>query len=172
MRYRVRIGEKTYELEVEDNHSQLKLYLDGKPVDFDYEIIHESGLYSLILGGKHYRIWVENQKNGTYLLKLNQKSISAEVENERQALRRLLTPRKGGGGTAAVVKAPMPGMVLRIDARQGQTVAMGQGLAVIEAMKMENEIRSPVEGVVKKIHIQQGQAVEKGAPLFEITPSA
>ncbi len=168
MRYRIHIEGQTYELEVENHDSRLSLYLDGNPVEFDYELIQEPGLYSLILNGRQYRVWVEDRPNGSYLLRLNQEQIIAEVENERQALRKLLAPARTAGYEKAVVKAPMPGMVLSVEVREGQDVAMGQALAVIEAMKMENEIRAPVAGKIKKVYVQQGQAIEKDFPLFEI----
>ena len=171
MRYRIPIGGKTYELEVENHHPKLSLYLEGEPVEFDYTLIQEPGLYSLILNGKQYRIWVESKSNGTYLLRLNQNALLAEVEDERQVLRRTLAPQRSGGGGQLQVRAPMPGMVLRVDVEPGQEVKMGQALAVIEAMKMENEIRSPAAGRISKVHIRQGQALEKDAPLFEIIPS-
>jgi len=68
-----------------------------------------------------------------------------------------------------MVRAPMPGMVLRVEVESGQKVASGSGLLVLEAMKMENEIRAGSAGVIKQIFVRPGQAVEKGADLLEIT---
>ncbi|WP_456365555.1 biotin/lipoyl-containing protein [Thermococcus sp.] len=70
-----------------------------------------------------------------------------------------------GGG---LVTAPMPGKVLRVLVREGESVKTGQGLLVLEAMKMENEIPSPKDGVVKKIHVKEGATVNTGDPLIEI----
>ncbi|UCD25872.1 MAG: hypothetical protein JSW51_07655 [Gemmatimonadota bacterium] len=93
---------------------------------------------------------------------------SAEVEDERTRQLRKVT---GGGDRAArggVVKAPMPGMVLRIEVEIGQAVTQGAGVAVLEAMKMENEIKAPAAGVVSAILVEAGQAVDKGAALVEL----
>jgi len=64
----------------------------------------------------------------------------------------------------------MPGLVLRLEVEEGQAVRIGTGLLVLEAMKMENEIRAVEVGVVRKILVRAGQAVEKGAVLVEISP--
>lgn len=65
--------------------------------------------------------------------------------------------------------APMPGLVLRVDATQGSEVAQGQTLLVLEAMKMENNLKSPTAGQIAEVFVQAGQAVEKGAPLLRFT---
>ena len=66
------------------------------------------------------------------------------------------------------VKAPMPGLVLGVSVEIGQEVQKGDGLLILEAMKMENVIKSVGEGIVKAIHIEQGKAVEKGQLLIEM----
>lgn len=64
----------------------------------------------------------------------------------------------------------MPGLVLRVEVEEGQTVAPGDGLVVLEAMKMENEIKAPVAGTVSAVHVGGGQAVDKGTVMIEVTP--
>ena len=88
------------------------------------------------------------------------------VDERTRAIREMV------GGAAArrgprPVRAPMPGMVVRIEVEPGQAVETGQGVAVIEAMKMENELRAEGAGVVMRVLVQAGQAVEKGAVLVE-----
>lgn len=70
--------------------------------------------------------------------------------------------------SGATVKAPMPGLVVRIGVEPGQRVEAGTGLLVLEAMKMENELKAPVAGVVERVEVRSGQAVEKGAVLVII----
>jgi len=72
---------------------------------------------------------------------------------------------RGAAGGPARVQAPMPGKLVRVLVRAGQDVGAGQGLVVMEAMKMENEIRAPRAGRVKEAPVQEGQAVETGALL-------
>ncbi|RLF81410.1 pyruvate carboxylase, partial [Thermococci archaeon] len=74
-------------------------------------------------------------------------------------------PTAAGEG---VVSAPMPGKILRILVREGDQVKVGQGLLVLEAMKMENEIPSPKDGVVRRILVKEGDTVDTGQPLIEL----
>lgn len=71
-------------------------------------------------------------------------------------------------GDAACVMAPMPGRIVKIEVQEGEEVTVGQGLIVVEAMKMENEFKALKKGVVQKIHVQVGQAVEAKTLLMEI----
>jgi pyruvate carboxylase subunit B len=71
-------------------------------------------------------------------------------------------------GRASIVAAPMPGLVIRVNVSVGDTVAAGQGLVVMEAMKMENELKATGAGVVARVHVTAGVPVEKGALLVEI----
>ena len=79
-------------------------------------------------------------------------------------------PVEGPSASAGegLVSAPMPGKVLRVLVKEGESVKTGQGLLVLEAMKMENEIPAPMDGVVKKIHVKEGDTVNTGDPLIEI----
>ncbi len=72
---------------------------------------------------------------------------------------------------SGVVKAPMPGLVVRVEVIVGQEVSQGAGLVVVEAMKMENELRAQTRGVVEQIHVAAGDRVEKGAPLVTLGPA-
>jgi pyruvate carboxylase subunit B len=80
----------------------------------------------------------------------------------------------GGRGPAAArvteIRAPMPGLVIAVEVEDGQSVAAGEGIAIIEAMKMENEITAPAAGRVRAIAIAPGEAVERGALLCRIEP--
>jgi biotin carboxyl carrier protein len=95
-------------------------------------------------------------------------SWPAEVVDERTRHIRSLTgsgeEKKGGGQ----LKAPMPGLVIRVDVVAGQAVAAGASVVVLEAMKMQNELRAPIGGgVVAAVRVQPGQAVEKGQILVD-----
>jgi pyruvate carboxylase subunit B len=91
--------------------------------------------------------------------------IEVEAVDERTRQIQALTGRKPGGPAGGVVRAPMPGLVVRVEVAEGQRIAAGAALVVVEAMKMENELRATRPGVVAKVHVAAGTAVEKGAPL-------
>jgi pyruvate carboxylase subunit B len=84
-----------------------------------------------------------------------------------RAIRELAGATAGAAGPAPLV-APMPGMIVRVHVEVGARVHPGQGLVVMEAMKMENELRALAEATVKAVHAQPGAAVEKGALLIEL----
>lgn len=86
-----------------------------------------------------------------------------EISDRDQAVTR---PKSGSGR----VKAPIPGLIVRVVVEVDQHVELGQPIAVLEAMKMENEIRAPCAGTVSKIHVQPGKGVLKGELVAEITP--
>jgi pyruvate carboxylase subunit B len=95
----------------------------------------------------------------------------AEVVDERTAQLRALGKDQGSHDAPGLVRAPMPGLVLRVEVEAGQEVAAGSGLVVLEAMKMENEIRASGPGRVKAVLVEPGQAVEKGTGLVEVVGS-
>lgn len=130
------------------------------------EHVPGSPLQRLVLDGRGYEVAVSRDEGG-WTVEIGGRRWSVSVEDERT--RRLATITRErhirGGGT---VVAPMPGMVVLVEVAVGQSVEAGAGLVILEAMKMENEIRARAPGVVRAVHVQPGQAVEKGAPLLEL----
>jgi len=94
--------------------------------------------------------------------------VEVTVRDERTRETAALTTAAPGGAAPAVVRAPMPGLVVRVEVADGQRVDAGAGLVVVEAMKMENELRAPRAGMVQTVHVAVGQAVEKGMPLVTL----
>ena len=105
---------------------------------------------------------------GRYTLWLDGFRYEVEALDERtRAIRALSGAGKAPSGPAPLV-APMPGMIVRIAVEVGDTVEPGQGLVVMEAMKMENELRATSTGIVKAVLAVPGTAVDKGAVLLEL----
>ena len=105
---------------------------------------------------------------GKYTLWLDGFRYEVEALDERtRAIREISGANAGPAGPAPLI-APMPGMIVRVTAQVGDAVQPGQGLVVMEAMKMENELRATSAGTVKAILAQVGTAVEKGAVLLEL----
>ena len=104
---------------------------------------------------------------GRYALWMNGFRYEIEALDERARVIQELTAERSGPKGPAPVVAPMPGLVVRIHVQEGQRVVAGQGIVVIEAMKMENELRAAADGMVKQIRAVQGTAVEKGSVLVE-----
>lgn len=92
------------------------------------------------------------------------------VDTDRDRLLKRFSAGAGTGGRGGLVRAPMPGLVIRLLVAEGDPVEKGQGLLVLEAMKMENEIKSPITGMVGPLEAEPGSVVEKGALLLEVIP--
>lgn len=103
-------------------------------------------------------------------LTLDGRTFPLVVENEAAHRLKSFGLSAVGGQKAHDVRSPMPGLVLQIEVEEGQTVECGQGIAIIEAMKMENEITAPVDGIVVGIAAQSGETVEQSALLCRIEP--
>ncbi len=120
------------------------------------------------IGGVQHRVVARRgDARGRYVLWIDGWRFEVEALDERtRAIRELSAATAAPAGPAPVV-APMPGLVVRVQVAVGDRVEAGQGVVVMEAMKMENELRAPAAGVVRAIMAEPGTAVEKGARLIE-----
>jgi pyruvate carboxylase subunit B len=121
------------------------------------------------IGDEVHRVVVRRgPTRGRYTLWLDGFRYEVEALDERsRAIRELSGVSAAASGPAPLV-APMPGMIVRVQVQVGDIVQVGQGLVVMEAMKMENELRATSAGTVKAVHAQPATAVEKGAVLLEL----
>jgi biotin carboxyl carrier protein len=160
------MGARTLEVEVEGG----RVRLDGVELEGHLTAIPGTPLYHLLLGGASWTVAAEPlEGKGRWALGVAGERVEVEVVDERTRQIQTLTARHhapAGGGT---VTAPMPGLVVRIEVSEGQRVEAGAGLVVVEAMKMENELRASRPGVVSAVHVRVGEAVEKGALLVTLT---
>ncbi len=165
MKYFVTIGTQTIEVEIDGS----RVRVGGKPVETDLAPVSGTPLYHLLLGGASWTVAAEPLEGaGRWTLGLVGERVDVAVQDERSRgieAASGTSERSGGGGT---VRAPMPGLVVRIEVAEGQRVDAGAGLVVVEAMKMENELRAPRPGMVQTVHVAVGQAVEKGASLVTL----
>ncbi len=168
MKYWTTIGDRSYELTVEGGGPSLAVAVDGTPLELDYYEVARGAIYSLILDGRSYELWVR-PGDGGYVVFVAGHTLAVSVEDERQRrIRELKGAAKVGEQAAAEIKAPMPAVVLDVMVSPGDEVAAGQGLCVIEAMKMENLMRAPRGGVVKEVKIAKGRGVALGDVLVVI----
>ena len=161
MKYYSRIGQREYEIEIHDG----QVLVDGEPVDVDLRQSGGPELYSLLFDGRSYELLIEVERFN-YGVTMRGERFEVQVEDERT--RRLNVGRKMVSvpeGELSVT-APIPGSVVKVLVEVGATIAEEQPLVILEAMKMENEIRAPRAGVVKQISIEAGQRVEQNAVLI------
>jgi biotin carboxyl carrier protein len=128
--------------------------LDGRPIEADARLV-QPGVLSLLVGGRQFRCVLDGDA-----VVIGGKRVEFAMADPRS-----LAAQRGanaGGGGARAVKAPMPGRVVRVLVAAGDTVEEQQGLVVIEAMKMQNELKSPKAGRVVKLAVEVGATVAAG----------
>jgi biotin carboxyl carrier protein len=124
-------------------------------------------LRHLLVDGRPSTLVIEGNGRGQWTIGVRGERWEVEAVDERTRHIRSLTGAVAGDRGAAPLKAPMPGLVVRILAEPGQGVTRGAGVVVLEAMKMENELKAPADARVKAVRVRPGEPVEKGQVLVE-----
>jgi pyruvate carboxylase subunit B len=165
MRYVVDLDGQRHEVEVDGP----AVRLGEEEVAAHLEEIEGTPVRLVSVGESVHRVVVRRgETRGSFTLWVDGHRFSAEALDERtRAIRDITAASSKATGPAPLV-APMPGLIVRVSVAPGDVVQPGQGLVVIEAMKMENELRAPAGGTVKSVNVVPGQAVEKGALLIEL----
>ena len=146
-------------VELERAENSWRISVDGRSLDADVAEIAPY-TFSILLRGRVHEVRVAPASNGTLQIQDGLQAFTAEVVDSRA-----WRGRRHGGAEAEgrqQVVAPMPGKVVRVLVKAGDKVEAGQGLVVVEAMKMQNEIRSPKSGIVERVLANEGQAVNNG----------
>jgi biotin carboxyl carrier protein len=168
-RYRVSIGDRQLEVEVETTPGSgpARLVLGDRHIEATLSPPDASGLRRLSIGDRTYDLLL-SLAAARASLAIDGVTLDLEIEDERAA--RLA--RFGGGAVRAhgprAVKAPMPGLVVRVNVEPGQQIEASQSLVVLQAMKMENELSSPAQAIIARVHVTPGQAVDQGQILIEL----
>lgn len=165
MKYIAEIDNTRHTIDI-DGHSAT---MDG--IEGTAELGAANGTPTRILhiGDRNIRVTSRRgERRGMYTLEIDGYKYTVEAIDERTRAIRDLTAKSAGASGPAPLKAPMPGLIVRVNVTVGDQVQVGQGLIVMEAMKMENELRTTVAGTVKAILVEPGKAVEKGALLVEL----
>lgn len=168
MRYAVLVDGQVIEVEVEGD----RVTVAGETRAATLNAIPGTPLRQLLLDGRPITLSVEALGRGRWALAPGGERWELEVLDERARHIRSLTSNGDRPRVVPVLKAPMPGLVLRVQVVPGQRVPAGAGLVVLEAMKMENELKAPAAAVIKAVRVQPGAAVEKGQVLLDFEESA
>lgn len=142
------------------------ILLNGKIVDAEVKIISPNSL-SILLNGQSYFATID-KRGSAYNVSLNGQSFEVLTESSGKKAANLMLGKSNRTQPGTEVRSPMPGMVVRCEVKEGDSVKTDTGLVILEAMKMENEIRATREGVVKKLLVRDKQVVEKGELLLII----
>jgi biotin carboxyl carrier protein len=165
MKYYVKLGEKELEVVVDGE----TVSVNGESVRAHVEDLAGTPVQIVAIGNEVHRVLARRgTERGQYDLSVEGFRFSVQALDERaRAIRELSGASARPTGPAHLV-APMPGLIVRVQVNEGDQVRVGQGLVVMEAMKMENELRAITAGVVRRVLVAPGSAVEKGALLLEM----
>jgi biotin carboxyl carrier protein len=163
MKYVVMVAGQALEVEVDGD----QVIVDGHRCNASLGAVPGTPLRQLLVDGRPLMIAIEALGRGRWGLNASGERWDVEVLDERTRHIRSLAGAGDQRRTADVLKAPMPGLVVRVHARPGERVTAGAGIVVLEAMKMENELKAPAPGIVKSVRVAPGEAVEKGQVLVE-----
>jgi biotin carboxyl carrier protein len=158
MTYNVLIDGKNYQLELQHSSTGWKCRIDGREIEMD-AVLARRDVISLIINGKAYEVKRERTPTDMHIW-VGSARYGAEVRDPRS----LRSHRESAGAESGPRKlvAPMPGRIVRVLVSEKSEVDAGQGLVVVEAMKMQNEIKSPKKGIVQKLVASAGANVNAG----------
>jgi biotin carboxyl carrier protein len=157
MTYDVTVDGKNYRLELGRSESRWSCRLDGRDIEVD-AVLARPDVLSLRIGNKAYEVKCERVAGEQHLW-VGSTRFAVEVRDPRSLRGRTRTVDDQG---PKKLTAPMPGRIVRVLASQGDEVEAGAGVLVVEAMKMQNEIKSPKKGTIQKILVSEGAAVNAG----------
>ncbi len=164
-----------YIVELNGERNRIALEPDGvshdgaPPVHAELVDIEASPIRMVRIGSEVHRVVVQRRPGrGKYSLWVDGYRFEAEALDERTRQIRDVSAASAAPSGPTPIVAPMPGLVVRVRVAVGDRVEAGQGVVVMEAMKMENELRATAAGVVKSVEVEPGTAVEKGTLLVAL----
>lgn len=139
--------------------------INGRKHSVDWAEVNGGGAFSVLLDGKSYDLEIKESEKGLSVFALG-RHFDLTVEEEQTHRARMLSGGSQKTAKEKAARAPMPGLIVKIEVAVGQKVSPGDGLLIMEAMKMENEIKAKGAGVVKAIKVAERQPVEQGQVLI------
>ncbi len=167
MRYDATVGgrKEATSIEIEPSGPGYKVTVNGESHQVDAVILNRGGM-SLLVDGKSYAATIQEKKDRLSVL-VGNRIFDVAMIDERQAKLSRIASRFSSHGKQ-IIASPMPGKVVRVLVNLGDSVLEGQGLVVVEAMKMENELKSPKAGKVIELNAREGSAVDNNATLVVV----
>jgi biotin carboxyl carrier protein len=164
MKYRVALDGTRVSVEVLERDGRRVVRVNGTEAPADFRLVQGKACYSLLVGDASYPVSFERRPDGLSVTVLSE-SYVAQVEDERAVTLRAAAGARGAAAASRTIHSMMPGIVREIRVAPGDAVKAGQPLLILEAMKMQNEIRAAADGAVKTVHVRPDSTVNKGDPL-------
>ena len=154
MSYLVKIDNKKFKLDIKREGNYFKIFLNDKKINAEIISGDKNYQLTLIIDNKPYSIVFDSDNQ----ISVNEEQYATEVVDEQIQKLIKVSPETVHKKELAVT-APMPGLVIELEVKEGDSVKSGQGLVIVEAMKMQNEMKAPKDGVIKKILVKKSQTV-------------
>jgi biotin carboxyl carrier protein len=161
MKYEAEIDGRQVMVELEQRDGHLRARVGDRSYEAEVTRLEEEGAYLIVVGDSIYEARTWSDQSGSIRVKVRDRLYDAKIMDRKQ---RRGAAEQGQEGQA-LLTAPMPGKVVRVLVNQGDDVAAGQGIVVVEAMKMQNEIKSPKAGRVIDLRASEGATVNAGQVL-------
>lgn len=168
MKFETVLGDDARELELDTDNSQFSL--DGEERSYSFHR-QPNGRYLLRSGTKLFKIDNVSYDKYTVQFTINGRWCKVDVRDEQDLLLDKLGFKTAAEIGEGELNAPMPGKILEIIVKEGDQVELGDPVAILEAMKMENELKAPIAGTVTTIAVSKSDSVEKNALILEIEAS-
>jgi len=165
----INVGKNEYKIHY-DNSNHGIIFVDDKPFEIELLKKFSADVFSFVVNQKIYQVALDFDDDSK--LEISHDGIVYKIESTDEMKKVLgkyiANSASSNKSSAGNLKAPMPGLVVKILVKEGMQVIEDDKIIVIEAMKMENTLKAPATGIVKSIKVEEGQAVDKGALLIEI----
>ena len=167
MKYFSTVDDQTYEILI-DHHGRVTV--DGVEMAADMTLVGGPRFYSLILDNVSYEIVLDSDPDlrNLYAVMVSGLRYAAKVQDERSRRLALVDRSLRAPEGELIIKAPIPGLIIKTPIEPGQVLAEGDTLLILEAMKMENELRAPRAGVVHEVRVKPGDQVALGQVLVTL----
>ena len=165
MKYMTFVNGKEYVIDIDRENEVL---VNGEPHVIDFHNLSARGLVSLLLNNHSYEGVVEENDGDMWDVLLRGELYEVKVQDERSYRLAKMRGVLAEDSNEAVIKSPMPGIIVAVPAVVGEPIKKGDTVIILESMKMENELKSPIDGVLTKVMVEAGDSVEKGLKMAVI----
>jgi len=168
MRYYAEFGGEKKAIDIEETETGLRVLLDGVAREVDAAFLADRLYLSLLVGGRQHTVETERgDVPGRWVVRVQGQYLDVDVRTELEEIAGTRREEEGTGGRF-VVRSPMPGLVIKVSAKLGAAVAPGDPIAVVEAMKMQNELPAERAGRIVEVHVRPGDRGPARSPIATI----
>lgn len=164
MKYQTIVNGQTFDIEINEDG---RILVNGEERAVDFRELRKGELYSMLLDHRSFEAVVE-ERDDQYQVLMEGDLYEVKVTDERSRRLESAFMAFGDSGAEVSVRAPMPGLIVRVAVVEGQAVSRGDTLVILESMKMENELKSPRSGTVHRVYVSAGDSVEQNKLLLTI----